>query len=114
MGHRKLCGVTLADQIRNEEIRRMAGLKESVIIKMHKGMLRWFGHVERMEDERLTKKIYNAKRVKEEAADDPDYAYEDQIKRVLSDGKIKKYLLDTGVMYERTDECGRSERGMQE
>ena len=39
----------------------MAGLKESVIIKMHKGMLRWFGHVERMEDERLTKKIYNAK-----------------------------------------------------
>ena len=32
-------------------------------------MLRWFGHVERMEDERLTKKIYNAK---EEAADDPD------------------------------------------
>ena len=53
---RKLCGVTLADQIRNEEIRRMAGLKESVIIKMHKGMLRWFGHVERMEDERLTKK----------------------------------------------------------
>ena len=37
---RKLCGVTLADQIRNEEIRRMAGFKESVIIKMHKGMVR--------------------------------------------------------------------------
>ena len=48
------CGDTFADQIRNEEIRRMAGLKESVIIKMHKGMLRWFGHVERMDDERLT------------------------------------------------------------
>ena len=31
---------------------------------MHKGMLKWVGHVERMEDERLTKKIYKRKRVK--------------------------------------------------
>ena len=50
----------------------LAGLEESVIIKMHKGMLTWFGHVEHMEDERLTKNITMRKRMKEEAADDPD------------------------------------------
>ena len=54
---------------------------------MHKGMLRWFGHVERMEDERLKKKIYNAKACERRRR--PRLTYEDQIKRVLSDGKIK-------------------------
>ena len=61
----------------------------SRIIKMHKGMLRWFGHVERMEDERLTKKIYNAKACERRSRGRPRLTYEDQIKRVLSDGKIK-------------------------
>ena len=79
----------MVDQIRNEEIRRMAGLKESVIIKMHKGMLRWFGHVEGMEDERLTRKIYNAKACEKSSRGRPRLIYADQIKRVLSDGKIK-------------------------
>ena len=64
-------------------------LKESVIIKMHKGMLRWFGHVERMEDERLTKKIYNAKACESRSRGRPRLTNKDQIKRVLSDGKIK-------------------------
>ena len=83
---RKLCGVTLAGQIRNEEIRRMAGLKKSVIIKMHKGMLQWFRHVEH---ERLTKKIYNATACERRSRGRPRLTYEDQIKRVLSDDKIK-------------------------
>ncbi|KAJ0171844.1 hypothetical protein K1T71_012607, partial [Dendrolimus kikuchii] len=33
----------------------------SVGVKVRKGMLRWFGHVERMHDERMNKQIYNAK-----------------------------------------------------
>ena len=62
---------------------------------MHKGMLRWFGHVERMADERLTKKIYNAKACERRSRGRPRLTYEDQIKRVLSlllilpSGKIK-------------------------
>ena len=39
---------------------------------MHRGMLRWFGPVERVEYERLTKRYTMRKRVKEEAADDSD------------------------------------------
>ena len=41
---RRICGVSLADGIRNEEIRRMAGTSENVTVRMKKNMFRWFGH----------------------------------------------------------------------
>ena len=46
--------------MRNEEIRRMCGLKRSLSERGEAAVLRWFGHVERMEGERLVKKIYRA------------------------------------------------------
>ena len=79
---------------------------------MHKGML-WFEHVERMEDEILTKTIYNSKacersrrrprlvyrclmvrlkvrpQIDECRRSERDITKTWQIKRVLSDGKIK-------------------------
>jgi hypothetical protein len=35
-------------------------LKEDVVSKIEKNMLRWFDHVERMDDRRLTNEIYEA------------------------------------------------------
>jgi hypothetical protein len=35
-------------------------VKEDVVTKIEKKMLRWFGHVERMDERRLTKEIYEA------------------------------------------------------
>jgi hypothetical protein len=46
--------VKLRDRVRNEVIRDECGVKEDVVPKIEKDMLRWFGHVER----RLTKEIY--------------------------------------------------------
>jgi hypothetical protein len=45
---------------RNEVIREECGVKEDVMTKIEKNMLRWFGHEERMDERRLTKKIYEA------------------------------------------------------
>ena len=45
--------------------------------------------MECIEDERLTKKIYNAKACDRRSRGRPRLTYEDQIKQVLSDGKIK-------------------------
>ncbi|CAG9133071.1 unnamed protein product [Plutella xylostella] len=56
-----MLGVTLNDRLRNSFIREKCGLKEDVVTRVEKGMLRWFGHVERMNDERVTKEIYRAK-----------------------------------------------------
>ena len=48
---RSICGVSLADRIRNDEVHRMAGTtSENVTMRMKKNVLRWFGHVERMSE----------------------------------------------------------------
>ena len=39
----------------------MAGTSEDVTVRMKKNVLRWFGYVERMSDERVAKKIYDGK-----------------------------------------------------
>jgi hypothetical protein len=41
-------------------IREECGVKDDVVNKIEKNMLRWYGHVERMEERRLTKEIYEA------------------------------------------------------
>ena len=56
---RRICGVRLADQIHNEEIHRMADTSEDFTGK--KIVVSWFGHVERMGDERMAKRIYDKK-----------------------------------------------------
>ena len=55
---RRICGVSLVDRIRNEEVHGMAGTSQDVTVRMKKNVLRWFGHVERTSNERMAKKIY--------------------------------------------------------
>ncbi len=44
------------DRVMNEEVRRRTGVVKELAERTEKGVLRWFGHVERMEEERLVKK----------------------------------------------------------
>jgi hypothetical protein len=59
-----MIGVKLSDRVRNNVIRAECGVKEDVVTcsvdVVCKNMLRWLGHVERMDEMRLTKEIYNA------------------------------------------------------
>ena len=57
---RKMNGVSLRQRIRNEEIRRMSGVNKNLNVKGEESVLRWAGHVERMPNERLTKKVHYA------------------------------------------------------
>jgi hypothetical protein len=54
---RSMIGVKLSDRVRNEMIREECGMTEDVVTKIEKNMLRWFGHVERIDEKRLTKAI---------------------------------------------------------
>ena len=45
--------ISLADRICNEEIHRMASTREDVTVRIKKNVLSWFGHFERMSDEKL-------------------------------------------------------------
>jgi hypothetical protein len=55
-----MIGVKLSDRVRNDVIRQECVVKEDEVTKIEKNMLRWFGHVERMDERRLTKEIYKA------------------------------------------------------
>jgi hypothetical protein len=45
-------------RVRHEVIREECDVKEDVVTKIEKNMLRGFGHVERMDKRRLIKEIY--------------------------------------------------------
>jgi len=57
---RSICGVRRIDRISNVEIRRRCGKNVGVGERMDQGVLRWFGHMERMGEERLVKRMYDS------------------------------------------------------
>ena len=58
---RLLVGVTRWDRIRNEEIRRSAGIEQNLADNVDRSVLRWFGHVERMDEVHWPRKVKAAK-----------------------------------------------------
>jgi len=56
---RSMCGVTRMDRLRNE-IRGRVGVREKISERVDREMLKWFGHVVPMRDERLTMKVYES------------------------------------------------------
>jgi hypothetical protein len=62
---RRIANVRLTDRTRKERVREMCGRKWSIVERMKLNKLRWFGHMERMNDERMTKIIYRAERIGE-------------------------------------------------
>ena len=55
---RGLLGISSMDKVSNAWIRQLCGITKGVDEKIDKSVLRWFGHVERMENDRITKRVY--------------------------------------------------------
>ena len=55
---RKMCGVTVMDRIRNVVIRQEVGMVRDLAGRAENCALRWFGHAECMDGERMAKRIY--------------------------------------------------------
>ena len=45
---RSLVGVSRLDRVRNQEVRRRAGMERELASRADQRVLRWFGHVERI------------------------------------------------------------------
>ena len=56
---RKLDSVT-NDRVRNEEVRRRAGIVSEFASRADQRVLRWFGHVERMAEYRMARRVLMA------------------------------------------------------
>ena len=57
---RSLVGVSRMDRVRNEEVRMRAGIEWELASRADQRVLRWFGHVERMDEYRMTRRVFMA------------------------------------------------------
>ena len=48
---RSMAGVSRLDRLRNEEVRERTGVREELAARVDMNVLRWFGHVVRMDNE---------------------------------------------------------------
>ena len=48
------------DKVMNEEVRRRAGIERELASRAYQRVLRWFGHVERMNEYRMTRRVLMA------------------------------------------------------
>jgi len=58
---RRIRGRSRREKIRNEKTREELGAEETVIEKIKRGRLTWFGHVERMEGKRLPNAVQHVR-----------------------------------------------------
>ena len=52
---RSLVGESRTDRVRNEDERRRAGIERELASRADQRVLRWFGHVERMDEYRMAR-----------------------------------------------------------
>ena len=76
---RSMTGVSRLDRVRNEVVRARTGVRRELAARVDVNVLRWFSHVKRMDNERLLKKVMNAR-------GRPRFGWMDGVKRALNDG----------------------------
>ena len=55
---RGLLGIMRMDRVPNARIRELYRVRKALDERIDEGVLRWFGHVERMERDRMAKRVY--------------------------------------------------------
>ena len=87
---RSMTGVSRLDRVRNEVVRARTGVRRELAARVDMNVLRWFGHVERMDNERLLKKVMNAKVDGRSARGRPRFGWMDGVKRALNDRRMDR------------------------
>ena len=63
-------------------------MRRELAARVDMNVLRWFGHVERMDDERLLKKVMNVKVDGRSARGRPRFGWMDGVKRALNESRM--------------------------
>ena len=85
---RSMTSVSRLDRVRNEVIRARMGVRKELATRVDMNVLRWFGNMERMDNERLLKKVMNAKVDGRSARGKPGFGWMDGVIRALNDRKM--------------------------
>ena len=85
---RSMTGVSQLNWVRNEVVRARTGVRRELAARVDKNVLRCFGHVERMDNERLLKKVMNAKVDGRSTRGRPRFGWMEGVKRALNDKRM--------------------------
>ena len=85
---RSMTGVSRLDRPRNEVVRARTGVRRKLATRVDMNVLRWFGQVERMNNERLPEKVMNVKVDGRSARGRTRFGWMDGVKRSLNDRRM--------------------------
>ena len=80
---RSMAGVTLRDRINNDVVRFRTGMVKKIEERVDACVLRWFGHMERMDVTRLVKKVWKAEVSGRRPIGKPRFGWMDCVKQAL-------------------------------
>ena len=80
---RSLVGVSRMDRVNNEEVRRRAGIERELTSRADQRILRWFGHVEKMDEYRMARRVLMAEVSGERVRGRPRLGWMDGVKVAL-------------------------------
>ena len=76
------------DKVRNEEVRRRAGIERELASRADQRLLRWFGHVERIDEYRMARRVLMAEVSGGRVRGRPRLAWMDGVKVALGNRLI--------------------------
>ena len=99
---RGILGGKRIDKMRNEHIRELCGVKKGVTERVNEYILRWFGHMERMDVNRLVKRMYNSECVGDRPVGRPKKRWIESLKECLTErnvslGEARRFVHDRSV-----------------
>ena len=71
------------DIVGNEEVRRRAGIERELASRAYQRVLRWFGHAERIDEYRITRRLLMAEVSGRRAQGRPNLGWMDGVKLTL-------------------------------
>ena len=83
-----MTGVSRLDRVRHEVVRPRTGVRRELAASVDMNVLRWFGHMERMDHERLLKKVMNAKVDERSVRGRSRFGWMNGIERALNDRRM--------------------------
>ena len=80
---RSLVRVSRMDRVRNEEVRMRAGIERDLASRADQRILGWFGHVERMDEYRMARRVLMAEVTAGRVRGRPRLVWMDGVKEAL-------------------------------
>ena len=76
------------DRVRNEVVRRRAGIESELASRADQRVLRWFGHVERMDEYRMARRVFMAEVIGGRVRGRPRLGWMDGVKVALGNRRM--------------------------